>query len=298
MKTQIDCFPCLLRQTLQVARIAGCTEEQERDVVLEVADLLKTLDVNRTPPELAIPVYDKVADYTGNRDPYLTIKKECNQQAMEVYPRVQEMVLNSQDRLMSAARFAIAGNIIDYGASDAFDVDALMQQCQTIPLAVDYSEVMKEKIGSLRKKDHVLFLHDNCGEIVYDKLLLEYLKELEVDITMVVRGGPIINDATLAEAETVGLHQYGEVVSNGITCPGTPVEICSQEIIDLFKNVDLIISKGQGNFETLSEVGQGNILFLLTVKCATVGRHFSDLTGIERGRIPGKGEMAIYFPTY
>lgn len=297
MKTSIDCFPCLMRQALQAARISGSDQEQERELVLSVADSLKDLDVTRTPPELAMPIYEKIVEMTGCEDPYLAIKEEGNQQALAVYPQVEKVVLESDDRLLSAARFAIAGNIIDYGAAEKFDVEGLMEQCQVIPLAVDHSQKMKDTIGALKKGDTVLYLHDNCGEIVYDKLVLEYLKELEVNITMVVRGGAIINDATLVEAEAVGLDKYGMVISNGVTCPGTPVELCSEEFLGLYNSADLIISKGQGNFESLSEVNKGNILFLLTVKCAAAGRHFSELIGVEGSEIPGKGEMAIYFPT-
>ncbi len=296
MKFDVCCYTCFVRQAEQVSRIAGCSPEKQREVVLSVMDILRSAETDCTPPDLAMKIYPEISHIIDNQDPYLELKKESNLQAMKVLPLVQELVKNNADPLMAAVRFAIAGNIIDYGAFHTFDLDGFMQQCQTIPLAVDHSEKMRDAFAKLGKGSKILYLHDNCGEIVYDRLLLDYLKALGAEITMVVRGGAIINDATLEDAETVGLYDYGRVISNGTACPGTPLAQCSQEIVELFNEADLIISKGQGNFESLSENGCANLLFLLTVKCQTVGRHFADLTGVSEELLPGKGEMAIYFP--
>lgn len=296
MKTYADCLPCFLRQALQVARIVGCSPEKEQQAVLAVAEMLKEFDLEKSAPILAIEFYAAIAEVTGCSDPYLAIKKESNEQAEKVLPRVREEVLQADDRLIAAVRFAIAGNIIDYGASEFFDIDGLISHCQTLPLVVDHSEHMRARFGELKEGDKVLYLLDNCGEIVYDKVLLEYLSEKTgVELTLVTRGGAIINDATREDALSIGLDRYGKVITNGIVCPGSPVEVCSNEFKDAFDNADLVISKGQGNFETLSETSK-DILFLLTVKCVPAGKHMADLTGIDRAKLPGKGEMAIYYP--
>lgn len=296
MKFNVSCYSCFVRQAEQVSRIAGCTPEKQHEVVLAAMNILQHADIDCTPPDLATKIYPEISAIIGNQDPYLEIKRESNQQAMEVLPFVQNLVTESEDPLMAAVRFAIAGNIIDYGASHSFDVDSFMEQCQTIPLAVDHGEKMRQRFSRLGEGDRVLYLHDNCGELVYDRLLLDYLKGLGVKITMVVRGGAIINDATLQDAQDVGLSDYGEVISNGAVCPGTPLTSCSDELLNHFETADLIISKGQGNFESLSGCDYSKILFLLTVKCQTVGRHFAELAGVDETLLPGKGEMAIYFP--
>lgn len=296
MKFEVSCYACFIRQAEQVSRISGCSPDKQREVVLAVMDVLKTAETDCTPPDLAMKIYPEISGVIDNPDPYFELKQESNKQAIEVMPLVRERVKNSADPLMAAVRFTIAGNIIDYGASHTFDLDGVMQQCQTIPLAVDHSEKMRRVFATLGKGSKILYLHDNCGEIVYDRLLLDRLADLGADITMVVRGSAIINDATLEDAETVGLHEYGRVISNGAACPGTPLNDCSAELLELFEQADLIISKGQGNFESLSENTYAKTLFLLTVKCQTVGRHFAELTGVSEDLLPGKGEMAIYFP--
>lgn len=295
MKTYADCLPCFLRQALQVAKIVGCSPKQEQQAVLAVAEMLKNFDLEKSAPILAIDFYAVIAKVIGCSDPYLAIKKESNKQAEKILPKVREVVLQAEDRLIAAVRFAIAGNIIDYGASESFDIDGLISHCQTLPLIVDHSKHMRERFEKLKEDDKVLYLLDNCGEIVYDKVLLDYLSETGVELTLVTRGGAIINDATREDALSIGLDRYGKVITNGIVCPGSPVEICSDEFKDAFDNADLIISKGQGNFETLSESTR-DILFLLTVKCFPAGKHMSELTGIDGDKLPGKGEMAIYYP--
>lgn len=297
MRTFEKCFPCFIRQAKRVVKISGCDEHMEEQAVQKINVMLESADPAKTPPEHAIVVYDILKELTGIEDPYKEIKKQSNENAKAVISDIRDKIRGREDRLMAAARLAMAGNIIDYGAAETFDLEKIIGECLTVPLAVDYSEKFIQMVNSIRKGTSILYLLDNCGEIVYDTLLLEILQEHGADITMVVRSGPVINDALMEDALSVGLDSYGLIMENGLVCPGTPVHLCSDELQEAFKKADIVISKGQGNFETLSEAGR-EIVFLLTIKCMTAGEYMADLTGIEQARLSGKGELALYIGDY
>ncbi len=294
MKTNVACLPCLLRQSLQVARINKCSEELQIQVVQAVSEIIAGLEVEKSPPANATAVYRKIAELTGCEDPYSEKKKLSNEQAMEILPGLQKEIRGSEQELDAAVRIAIAGNIIDYGALSDFDVVAALENCRNAELAVDDRLALYDAIGRLEKGAKVLYLADNCGEIVYDSLLIEYLFYRGLDMTVAVKEGPIINDALREDACTAGLDKYARIISNGTRCPGTVLEQCSPEFIDVFDKADLIISKGQGNFESLSGVDV-DIFFLLTVKCAVAARHLAELAGLGANRISGDCDLVVYF---
>jgi uncharacterized protein with ATP-grasp and redox domains len=195
----------------------------------------------------------------------------------------------ADDPLRAAVRVAIAGNIIDYGALHSFDAAATMQECFDREFVLDDYPVLLE---ALQGKPKVLYLFDNCGEIVFDGLLIRELNKLGCQVTAAVRESPVINDATVEDAQACGLDKICSVISNGTRCPGTPLESCSEEFKEHFRTADLIISKGMGNFETLSEVS-APIFFLFTVKCSQVARHLTERQGFAPGFLKGAGEMVL-----
>ncbi len=293
MKTSVDCLPCYLRQALQVARMCSAPADRQYTVVTTVAALLPELDMEQTPPANAIKIYAAIAEVTGCRDPYLEVKMKSNEQALQILPLLRKEVCQADIPLAAALRFAIAGNIIDYGASENFDIGAAFARCRIAAPIIDHTELLLQKVAGLGKHATVLYLADNCGEIVYDLLVLECLAGYGLELTVAVKSGPIINDALAEDAMACGLGRYATIVANGTACPGTPLPDCSPEFLRCFAEADLVISKGQGNFETLSEV-EREIFFLLTVKCPVVGRHIADLTGKDAADLPGKGEMVVY----
>jgi hypothetical protein len=294
MKTHPDCLPCYLRQALQVAKICSDRGTDHQAVVAAIAGLLPDLDLQQTPPANAILIYDRIAAVTGCPDPYRQIKKQNNAEARRLLPLIREEVRRSAVPLAAAVRFAIAGNSIDYGAFAAVDAEAAFSRCRSAALAVDHLDLLLDRIGRLHNGSRVLYLADNCGEIVYDQLVLECLQERGLDLTVAVRGGPIINDASLEDALECGLDRYARLIDSGVACPGTSLDHCSDELLGHFHRADLVISKGQGNFETLSEVHR-DIFFLLMVKCRVAARHLAGLTGIDQRRLPGEGEMVVYY---
>jgi uncharacterized protein with ATP-grasp and redox domains len=294
MKTDVECLPCFLRQALQAARMSGCSEEERLVAVKTVAAMIPALNTAKCPPLNAGPIYKKLAEVTGCEDPFLHKKKESNTQALQILPDLRKEIRAADGELEAAIRFAIAGNIMDYGALESFDVPKMINQCREAVLVVDHLDRLVDIIKDLVEGSHILYLTDNCGEIVFDSLLVELLHRRGFKLTIATKGGPIINDALVEDAYAAGLDQFGEIITNGTRLPGTVLSECSPEFLEKYKNADLIISKGQGNFESLSEVSR-DIYFLLTIKCAVAARHMEDLVGMASGAIGGNGEMAVYF---
>jgi len=272
MKTALECLPCLLRQTLYAARLSTASHEKQKKIMHNVSLLLPDLDFNSSPPQNSVTVYNEIARLSGNNDPFADLKKESNEFALQIKKEAQTTISNSDDPLYAALLFSIAGNIIDYGSQQDFDVHQALEDCLTKKPVIDDYDKFRKDISSAGS---VLYLGDNCGELVFDSLVIEQLPQ---KVTFAVKEKPIINDALLQDAIDCGLDELCTIISNGTNCPGTPLENCSQAFLEHFNNADIIISKGQGNFETLSEVSKP-IYFLLTVKCPVVGKHITDLSG-------------------
>ncbi len=293
MKTALDCFPCYLRQTLQAARVATDDQSLHFHALQKVAELIADMDLQRTPPENSIAVYRKISEICNCFDPYLEAKQESNEHALSFLPECKKIMAEGEDSLAIALRFAIGGNIIDYGAMRSFDVDAAMENCLTTTFAIDHSDILLGHIRALSKDSTVLYLADNSGEIVYDSLVINELAQIGLKVIVAVKSGPIINDALLADAKACGIDTIARIIENGTQCPGTPLGSCSDELQKIFAEADLIISKGQGNFETLSEV-EAEIFFLLTVKCSVVGVHLAEISTTPVECLPGTGELVLF----
>lgn len=292
MKTALECLPCYMRQALQVARISTDDIDLQLRTLQQVAKLTTSMNMEKTPPENSVAVYQTIAAISGCADPYLEIKKQSNEQALAVLSEFTKIVENSADPLAMALRLAIGGNIIDYGAMHSFDVDAAMARCLQKEFVVDNSTELLHQLRSLEAGAKVLYLADNSGEIVYDSLVVAELARMGIDVTVVVKSGAIINDALVADALACGMNNHAKILENGTSCPGTPLDDCSEELLLAFQEADLIISKGQGNFETLSEAN-AEIFFLLTVKCSVVGAHLAEISKTAKDDLPGEGELVL-----
>lgn len=293
MRTEVDCLPCFIRQSLQVARVAGAPVKAQDRVVRKIAAIVAGLDGTLSPPENAGKIYQAIAEITGCEDPYRQLKTTSNREALEILPALRREIEVGAHQLTTVLRFVIAGNCIDYGAFAGVDIETALDQSRRSPFVVDHSAQLESRITALKKGATVLYLADNSGEIVYDRLLLEYLLQYDPVITIAVKDGPIINDALMEDARAAGLDRLGRIISNGTRCPGTVLSQCSGEFRQIFTSADLIISKGQGNFESLSEVDR-EITFLLMLKCAVAARHLAELAGVDQAGLPGNGEMVVY----
>jgi uncharacterized protein with ATP-grasp and redox domains len=280
MKLNLDCIPCFQRQALQAVRFISDDEKLHERVLREVAKKLLESNWDLTPPELAHQVHSIVRRITNEKDPYKEVKRESNDLVLKIYPELEEKVKKSRDPLRTAVRLAIAGNIIDFAVLQEFNLEETIREVLKKQFVVDDYEKLKEK---LKDAETLLFFVDNAGEIGLDKLLVETFletKKLE-KIDFVVKGGPIINDATLEDAVYMGLDRLPNskflTISNGEARTGPARS--SQTVKKWIKEHDLVISKGQGNYEGLSE--HNGLFFMLMVKCPIIA---SDL-GVEVGDI-------------
>lgn len=267
MKTFLDCIPCFFRQALDAARLATDDESIHEKVLREVLDLTRILDLNQSPPATSRHIHRRIRELVENPDPYHSLKQRHNQFALELYAQLKPMVQSSENPLEMAVRLAIAGNIIDLGVKTSLsdsDIHRTIQQSLNEPFNRLAVEQFRSDINSA---NDILYLADNAGEIVFDRLLIEQLPTEK--ITVVVKGVPIINDALMEDAEMAGLTKIVHVIDNGSDAPGTILTTCSDAFRSRFKQADCIIAKGQGNYETLSHIDK-NIYFILKAKCSVV----------------------------
>ncbi|QTA89024.1 damage-control phosphatase ARMT1 family protein [Desulfonema magnum] len=273
MKIYLDCYACFLRQALNAARLAGGDDEQQYKVINSTLKLLQNIRPGTNPPEIARSVHKLVRDEISAADPYKEAKAVSTQQALAIYPRLKALVNDSDDPLGIAIRLSIAGNIIDLGVKDYYDdlwdtVEKVLSQ----PYAIDDEEKL---CARLSEADHVLFIADNAGETVFDRVLTEVL---QIPVTYAVKKYPTLNDATMEDAVAAGLGQSVRIISNGTDAPGTILSLCSEEFLKIYKLAPIIIAKGQANYETLSNAGP-KVFCLLQVKCPVIGKDINAPVG-------------------
>ncbi len=270
MRTYLDCVPCFVSQALDSARRCTDSPEIHERLLREALALASTMSFANPPPVMARLIHRRLRELTGQADPYKAAKRNANEFALRLYPDLKQLIINSRDPLTAAIKFAIAGNVIDLGVKTGLtDGDIRSAIGEAIEGDVDPDTVERFRQAAMPAGD-ILYLADNAGEIVFDRLLIEQMPPGSV--TLVVKAGPIINDATREDAEAAGLTDFVEVIDNGDDAPGTILDLCSPSFRERFDAADLIIAKGQGNYETLNECGHHNLFFLLKVKCAVIAR--------------------------
>ena len=270
MQTYLDCVPCFVRQVLDSVKMTTDDEQIHEKVLREALCLASKMDLQQSPPAMAQKIHRFIRELTGVQDPYLQVKNRFNKFALKMYPDMKERIETSADPLETAVRLAIAGNIIDLGVKSGL-AESQVERTITRSLteSLDMEALEEFRTATAQAKD-ILYLGDNAGEIVFDRLLIEQLPCK--NITFVVKAGPIINDATMQDAEMTGLTDTVSVIDNGSDAPGTILESCSEDFRSRFAGADLVIAKGQGNYETLSDADK-NIFFVLKAKCPVIAQH-------------------------
>ena len=268
MKTFLDCIPCLIRQALHSVR-STTEDEQVHEVIVRTAlEGIAGMDFRQPPAVMAQAIHRRIREVTGNADPYVEQKRRLNDVALELFPVFSQRIEKAANPLELAVRLAIAGNIMDLAVKTNLGEDEVLasfDDCLASPLDCHIDEFAQ----AVDEADDILYLADNAGEIAFDRLLVEQLPRKKV--TVAVRGKPVINDATMADAEYVGLAKVAKIIDNGSDAPGTILSDCSDAFRRRFERADLIISKGQGNYETLADCPRP-IWFLLRVKCPIIAR--------------------------
>lgn len=270
MNMQPDCIPCLLRQALRGAKLVTDDQSIHNKVLKEIMKYFLDLPAFLIPPgEITSIIQEKLRQIINHDDPYRQVKQEFNQLGLELYPELKGMVKGSDDPLLTTSKLAIAGNVIDFGAGyEIIELEETIERVLKEPLARDDYPLFKEVVA--RSKD-ILYLADNAGEIVFDRILIEELIREGKKVTLVVKAAPVINDVTLEDAKFVGLDKIVPIILSPALI-GTPLDRCPDDFRQIFYKSKLIISKGQGNFETLFEEEEANIFFLFQTKCHVVAR--------------------------
>jgi len=272
MKIWPDCIPCILKMSLGVARVVMKDEEQVRRFMEEVLELnyLDGENWKVTSPEVIKDVWLKVIKVTGEADPLKEIKNDQNRRALAIYPTAKELVLKSQDPLLEAIRLAIAANSIDAMTDVKGEApEKIIKKWYRLEIDSKKMSGLKERV---RKARRIVYLGDNCGEIVFDRLLIEVLLQMyHPKITFITRTFPVMNDATLQEVLSIGMGEIAQVVENGVCepLPGTFLKRINSELKTLIEKSDLVISKGGGNYDSLTEEEKikGKASFLFLAKC-------------------------------
>jgi len=268
VRAYLDCYPCFLTQTLKTARLITSDERKIKDILDKVAASLPQINFAATPAEIGREVYRIIAQESGVEDPYHHLKKVWTAKALKLYPYLKKLIRSSSDPLFQAIKVAIVGNVIDFGVNRSFNLEEEVEQILHQPLVINHYQRFQE---TLKKTPQILYIADNAGETVFDRLLIE---EMAKPVIYVVREKPVINDAVRQDAEEAGLAQVAQIISSGVDAPGTVLSLCHDEFRKIFISAEMIISKGQGNYEGLSEE-KGPLFFLLKAKCEVIARELN-----------------------
>ena len=273
-----ECVACIVNQSARVANIITNKEPLKKEITSTIEMMSKDFSFDDTPPEIASFVYEKMAEIANKHDLYDEVKENSTKKALSFVPLLKEKLLESDDKFLTATKIAVAGNVIDLAAQVEFDLDEELAKIFHTDFAHDDVDILKKK---LQNSKTVLLIGDNVGEHIFDYMFIEILKELypKIKFSYMVRGNPIINDVTMKEAKEAKFDELCELIDSGVNTPGFAYPRANDYSKELFDNVDLVISKGMGNYECLSPSHRENICFLLKVKCDVVARSLNKIVG-------------------
>ena len=283
MKTQFECIPCIVNSYLRLVDTNVIPESRQEVILRQLLQYLSRVDYDQSPPMLGRTLHRMIRDFLQDPDPYSQLKQNYNHMILDLYPSFKEMVESSEDSFDTAMRLAIAGNVIDFGAKYQFDVMETINNVMEGELAIDDSSSLRD---ALEQAQTLLYIGDNCGEIVLDKLFLETLEVPQK--YFVVRESPVINDITWEDAKMTRMDEVATIITTGDDSPGAVWEFASKEFKDHYNKADVVISKGQGNLEGLIDVPHDHLYFLLVTKCDLIAERIGSQKGnfvVKRGII-------------
>ncbi len=261
------CFYCFANTFCKLIENSNLTLHEKTDFTNYFAQLAENKH-KYSSVEFAVELHRKFKQLSGIEDVFAKEKKLSNKKATELVLKLLPKITKTENKFDFLLRLAIAGNIMDYGAPIDRDIEKTIEYVLNSDFAIDHSKKLQKEIKSAKQ---ILYLGDNAGEIVFDKLFINEIKHKNLYYS--VRGFPIINDVTEKDANELELNKVAKIISNGYDAPSTIIEKCSSEFLEIWNNSDLIISKGQGNLEGLLNVKDKSIYFLLMVKCDVIARH-------------------------
>ncbi len=280
MNIDKECVECIINQSAKVASAINANKELSSKLTTTVTEMSKDFSFDDAPPEIASYVYEKMAEIANKTDLYDEVKALSTQKALSFVPFVKSKINASNNKLLSATKTAVAGNVIDLAAAVEFDLEEELEKIYGIDFAHDDMEKLED---ALKRAKEVLVIGDNVGEHIFDYIFIQTLQNLypKIEFSYMVRGNPIINDVTMKEALEAGFEKLCNLIDSGVNTPGFTYERASCEAKKLFDEADLVISKGMGNYECMSPSHRKNICFLLKVKCnvvsASLGKTLGDI---------------------
>ncbi|RUM62954.1 MAG: hypothetical protein DSZ05_09390 [Sulfurospirillum sp.] len=274
MHIEPDCIACIFNQALRVTKALELSPEASKQLLDEAACMLPSFSLDLTPPQNATPMYEKFSLILGREDIYAQQKKEAIAKAESLLPYCQKHISQSSDPLVTAAKIAVAGNVIDLASEYEYDLEEEIAGVLDATFAIDQIAELTQRIA---KSDTIVYLADNAGENVFDRLYMQTIKAHYPDtkIYYFVRSRPIINDICVKDLENDPVHEVATVVDSGVHTPGIVVDALGEEAKRLFFSAGCIISKGMGNYECLSDCKVDSLYYLLKVKCQVVARSLS-----------------------
>ena len=278
MNIENECLVCIYNQALKSANILNCDAKTTKKILNDTAKILIKYDLDVTPPFIAKDVYKKISKRVGINDPLKNIKQKSTKEAKKLQSYIKKKIKVSDDKLFTAIKAAIAGNVIDFGSQKQFDLKEAVEEVFEKEFGVcDYEDFKKD----INKAKLILYIADNTGEHIYDKLLLKVLTKIYKDkeFIYVTRGKPIINDVTMFEAKKAGIDKVCKVVSSGVDTPGLDLSRATKSFKKLFKKSDMVIAKGMGNYETMYKVIDKKAYFLFKIKCNVIARSLDKEVG-------------------
>jgi len=274
LKSSVECIPCNISSLIRILKRTNATPLRLEQAVKNYMNRILNFENHQmTPVHLARETKEVITELFGEVDFYQDMKDSSNELLLSMYNELKDEVIRSADPVDKVLRFSVAGNIIDFAPGHEIDVMKTLKNSVEIDFAIDHLALLKEELKSAKS---VLLIGDNCGEAVLDKLFLEII---DVPVKyFAVRSAPVLNDVTIREARLAGIDKVATVIESGSDAPGTLLDRVTKEFSDILYNVDVVISKGQGNFESLSELNR-DVFFLLMSKCDVV----SDYIGVNKG---------------
>lgn len=274
MKLIYECLTCIIAQVLTVAKMLGFSEEKKEAAMRESLAYLSGANYEGCTPESMGELWTLLLKYGDTDDPYATVKSLCNREAMKMESHVRQAIQRSDDPFFCALKYAVAGNLVDYGLEHPVSLEEQNRQVDALaatPFIQDDSASLKSMLKSAKT---LLYLCDNAGEVLFDKLLIEEIhREFpQIAITCVVKGKPVLNDVTITDAMEVGLDAVARVIDNGDGSPGMVLHRTSETFRAAYAQADVVISKGQGNFESLLDEERESLFFLFMTKCEAICR--------------------------
>lgn len=274
MKTYYECIPCLLQSIIRLFKNNLIPIDKHKIIIKRILEDLSKKIFSYSPPNIAQRMYKIIKNETGVEDLFKEIKYEYNKICMELYEKLKNRVNCNKNPLYESLKLSIIGNIIDFAPNFTFNLMDTISKFEDRDFAIDKSSLLFDDINNANK---ILFIGDNCGEIVFDKLFIEIINHR--NIIYAVRGKPILNDSTQEDADFVSMTNVAKVIDTGTDIPGVDFGQSSSDFIINYRTADFIISKGQGNYESLCEIDNKKIYFLLMAKCDLVAKQL----GVKKG---------------